>query len=650
MAVEKIKKLSVIGLNSQKEQIMRDIAFTGSVEFTDQTEKLSDEDWASLASNDVPVTLDLEGKLSSVKAAIDALSPFAISKKLLSGKPEKSSEEFFNAVCDNEMDETAFKVGSVLRDMERLCGRINTLEQKIKTLEPWDSLNLPMSIRSTVSTGIIYGTLPLSENTDQIISVLQSDVKEANLTVVSSDRQYTFVQIIVHKEALCDIMERLKSHMFTQTLVSDDLGLAPGELIIKYGEEIKGLNAEVEAFKSELKSYNAFLPRLEFYCDAINGALLAENTRSRLLVTKDTFLMEGFVPQRVCAEIEKRLQKYTVHTVFEEPSPDDNVPTLLRNNAAVQPYEMVTSMYSLPEYGGLDPNSIVAPFFCIFFGMMLSDFGYGLILFLLGLIAPKRIKLTGAVKRFCGLMVQGGLSAMLFGIIYGSYFGDAVSVVSRSFFGKEIVLRPFFDPMSNPMTMLYACIVIGFIQIVVGMGANAYQMIKNGNLIDAVYDVGFWYIVFAGLILVILNFDAGKYVALMGAAGLVFTQGRSKKGIISRFTSGLLSLYGITGYMSDLLSYSRLMALGLSTGVIASVFNKLGSLSGKGFFGVLFFTLIFIIGQVFNLAMSALGAYVHSSRLTYVEFFGKFFSGGGREFSPLKYENRYVSLKYQQEK
>ncbi|MDP4110456.1 MAG: V-type ATPase 116kDa subunit family protein, partial [Bacillota bacterium] len=200
------------------------------------------------------------------------------------------------------------------------------------------------------------------------------------------------------------------------------------------------------------------------------------------------------------------------------------------------------------------------------------------------------------------------------------------------------------EPMSNPIAVLILALGLGVLHIFVGMGLSAYRMIKQGHIKDAVFDVGFWYLIIGGLISALVLGKPGLYVAAAGAAGVLFTAGRAKKSVFGKITGGLGALYGVTGYLSDVLSYSRLMALGLTTGVVATVVNAMGSLGGNTFLGWLLFLFAFLLGHSFNIAVNILGSFVHSCRLHYVEFFGKFFEGGGHPFTPLSIKTKYVEI------
>ena len=251
------------------------------------------------------------------------------------------------------------------------------------------------------------------------------------------------------------------------------------------------------------------------------------------------------------------------------------------------------------------------------------------------------MKPRGGFKNFMQLAIICGASTVLWGLLFGGFFGDAIPSVYRLFTGKVFPYDAalWFNPTNDPMTMLIFSLILGGIQIVAGMAVKAYMMIRDGQVWDAIFDIGFWWVLFAGAITCIFNVKVGLYVLGAGALGLILTQGRAKKNIIGKFFSGVLSLYDITGYFSDILSYSRLLALSLSTAVVGNVINTMGILTGPiGFF------VVFVIGHVFNIAINLVGSFVHSARLQYVEYFGKFYESGGRLFAPLSIKTKNIDV------
>jgi len=299
---------------------------------------------------------------------------------------------------------------------------------------------------------------------------------------------------------------------------------------------------------------------------------------------------------------------------------------------------MVTEMYSLPAYDGIDPNGLMMPFFVLFFGIMYADLGYGLILLTLGILAKAKLNLRGTMKHMSGLLVLCGISTAVCGFLFGSFFGDAIPVVFETFAGKQVEVWSLVDPMQNPMAIMIGAFILGIIHMLVGMIVKAYMCVKDGHPLDALLDVGTWWLLFA--VIAVLALGHGYWVAVAGIVSLVLTQGRKSPTVIGKIMGGVSSLYDIVNYVSDVLSYIRLMALLLATSVVASVVNILGTMSGS----VIVFIIVFLIGHGFNMGINIIGTYVHAARLQYLEFFGKFYKDGGVAFRPLKITAKYHDI------
>ena len=311
---------------------------------------------------------------------------------------------------------------------------------------------------------------------------------------------------------------------------------------------------------------------------------------------------------------------------------------------------------------------MMAIFYYIFFGMMFSDAGYGMVMALAcGILLMKFKNMETGLRRSMKMFFWCGVSTTIWGLLFGSFFGDAVSVISNTFFHTPppaipgLVVPIWFNPVTDPMQMLMFSFLLGIIHLFAGLAIMAYNDIKHKEYLAVLYDVVSWYLLVGGAILALLSLDMmgniagfvlppifmtiGGYMALVGAVLILLFAGRESKHPVKRFLKGVYGLYGATGYLSDILSYSRLLALGLATGVIAQVFNQIGSMMGSGVIGVILFTLIFVIGHGLNIGINALGAYVHTNRLQFVEFFGKFYTGGGREFKPFKINTKHYTVK-----
>jgi len=320
----------------------------------------------------------------------------------------------------------------------------------------------------------------------------------------------------------------------------------------------------------------------------------------------------------------------------EEEIPD--VPVKLRNNAFSSPYSMLTEMYSMPAYNGIDPNPFLMLFFSMFFGIIIADLGYGMLIFLGGLLYKIKAKPKGVQARAPGLLMICGVSCALFGVLSGSFFGDAIAKIA-GMYGQTVSIPALIDPLNNPLQVLIGALILGFIQLIIGTAINGYMLIRDGQWLDAVLDVGSLWLFFAGIALGAMGVT--WYVACAGAAVIVLTQGRSSPSIGGKIGNGIFSLYSIaSGWFGDVLSYCRLMALMLAGAVIGSVFNTLGTMTGN----LIGFALLFLIGHALNLALSLIGAFVHSLRLQYLEFFGKFYREGGKPYEPLAIKTNYFNI------
>ena len=438
-----------------------------------------------------------------------------------------------------------------------------------------------------------------------------------------------YVAVTTKSENVTTIKRILKQFNFDEKNIELE-NKTVAEKIQKTGKEIYELEQQIKSDKEKIKpeQIKIFENLYDYYLSQKDLKLVQRN----IVTTKNTFYLEGWMPEGCKI---KNNKEFIIK--MREEQENDEAPVLVKNSKIVEPFQSITNMYSVPNKHELDPNPIMAFFYIIFFGLMLSDAGYGLLLTLGCLFVIKKKKYAKGEGRLIKLLAYCGVSAIIWGLFFGSCFGDIFH------------LKAVIDPLKDVMPLMGLALLLGIIHIYVGMFMKAIQLIKEKKILDAILDIGLWYLLLTGVFLLVIPIVAGdigiwseigKYLAIVGAVGLILTGGRHEKNIIKKVTKGFTGLYDITGYFSDVLSYSRLMALCLSTGVIAQVVNLLAGLVGP-----IPAILVGIIGHGFNLANSALGSYVHTSRLQYVEFFGKFYEGGGKEFTPFKYKNKYTKIK-----
>ncbi len=657
MAVVEMRKLTVIGLNSSRTPFIHELMHMGVVEINSQAGTINDEEWMPdifRTSNSADVSR-LEADIARVSTALEAIGQYDTAKKpLLYTRKEFGREEFAKRM-DTVKTETERAVDRAVAAYQSIAdGRteINRLRTLILGLTPWEKLDIPLGMSETEYAAVLLGVTSAKIDPAKLMTDVLAAVPSAVVEEVGADKQQRYYAIISLKEEREQLQEALQPYGFSPVTLTEQKGTA-AEAIHRYEKEITETKERIAKEEAALTELAASRENIEFLYDSLVMRRDRADVVGDMVSTDMVFYFDGWMPAKAQPAVEKLLREYEFYYSIEEPDPDDEaVPVLLQNGSLVTPFEAVTGMYSLPGRHDIDPTMLLAPFYFLFFGLMLSDAAYGLILTILCAIVLKKYKPEGTTYRMMKMFMLCGISTFMWGALFGGWFGNFFPVASKMFFGKEFALRPlWFDPLSEPMKLLIVSLVLGAIHLFVGMGIQAYMLIRDGHPLDALFDVGLWYVLLIGVVLFLFGgtlgaglTGIGKIMSVIGAVGILLTGGRSKKGIFGKITGGFGSLYGITGYLSDVLSYSRLLALGLATGVVAQVFNTLGSLAGGGIAGSILLIVVFVFGTIFNLAINALGAFVHSCRLQYVEFFGKFYTGGGRPFAPFERKTKYIKI------
>ncbi len=656
MAVVEMRKISVIGLNSSRSPFFQELMRLGVVEINSKEGLINDEEWVPdifRTSNSANVSRQ-ETAIFRVKAALDAIEKYDhLKKPLFYSRKEVDHDEFIHHLETVKLAvaksvDTAVAADKAMADAKTEINRIQTV---IAGLIPWEPLDVPLEMTETQSACVILGTVNGKTDFSALQAAVTKGVPSAIVLEINADKQQRYLLFISLKKEKEHVFEALREFGFSPISLSGGKG-TPSEQIKRYEQDIEELKAKIAEQEETLTSLVPMKQDIEYLYDS----LVMQKDRAKIvgdmLSTETVFYFDGWFPKRSQEKVENLLQRYEFYYEILEPKPDEEIPVLLQNNSVISAFEGVTGMYSLPSRHDVDPTALLAPFYFLFFGLMLSDAAYGIILSVGCIILLKKFKPEGNMRRMLKMFFYCGISTFMWGALFGGWFGDFFTVAARVMFGIDhFVIKPiWFNPLEEPMKLLIFSLILGGIHLFVGMGAQAYIFIRDGHPLDALFDIGLWYLLLIGLVLLGVGgmiapslSTAGKYMALVGAVGILITGGRKKKGL-GKITGGLGSLYGITSYLSDILSYSRLLALGLATGVVAQVINTLGSLAGGGIVGSIVLIVVFLAGTVFNIAINALGAFVHSCRLQYVEFFGKFYEGGGREFRPFERKTKYVKF------
>jgi V/A-type H+-transporting ATPase subunit I len=652
-----MNKINIIGLDSIKTELIKRIMDLGVIEVSSQDPKLTDPEWISYVKKDgnEDEVFSLDVKISQVNEVLNSLEKYDTSKRplFITRKPI-TSDEFKKALDKNDgVSESVAKVLELNKSLSELCSEENKIEAAILSLKPWVKYDIPLNMTETKYTNIIMGTIPGIADIDELKSELFKTSDRCFLDVIDSDKDQYYCSFICLSDEKEDILELFKQYGFSPVTFKELSGTA-AENIMQYENSLKDISAKRDTVENSIRELVTFKEEIQLYHDHLTIERDKNKILSNILKTDTTFYIEGWVPE-VCKEkVQEVLEEYQCWYDFKEPEEDEDFPILLKNNSFSEPFDSITELYSLPATSNIDPTAVMAPFYVLFFGMMLGDVGYGLMFSLGCYIILKKFDIEGTFGKMLKVFFWGGLSTIFWGIMYGSWFGDGLVVGARHLFNINLPLTyVWVDPLKEPMTVLLVSFVMGLVHLFVGMGMSAYMSIRDGHLNDALMDVGLWYLFIIGPILWIAGDMIiagsplpviGKWVTIASAIGLVLTQGRAKEGIINKLISGTLALYGVTGYLGDVLSYSRLLALGLATGVISSVLSLIGSM-GSGIAGKIMFVLVFTFGHILNFAINGLGSFVHSARLQYVEFFGKFYEGGGDPFAPFTKKTKYIKFK-----
>ncbi len=650
-----MSKVSIIGLNNHKSSIIKEIMDLGVVEINSQDSKLSDPEWISYVKKDgnEDEVFNYDAKISKINDVLITLENYDDSKKPLFNTRKSISSKEFDELINNidGVEGNVSKVVELSKSYNDLCSEQNKLEASILSLKPWLKYELPLEYHETKYTSIFIGVVPNVSDIGKLKNDLEQKTDKCFINVLTSDKEQHYISVICLTKEKDDVYEVLKQFGFNNVEFKDLTGTT-SENIVLYEKRLKEITEEKEIIEKNISEYIPYKEKIQVYYDYLAIEKDKNKILSNMLKTDTTFYIDGWIPDVSKKQLVQVLKKYSCWYEINEPEDGEQYPILLNNNSFSQPFEAITELYSLPSSTNIDPTNIMAPFYFMFFGLMLADVGYGLIISAACFIILKKFDVEGTLKKMMKMFFYCGLSTIFWGVMFGSYFGDALTTIARVMFNTDFVIQPIWiNPIIEPMTLLIFSLLFGVVHLFVGMGVKAYMLIRDGHPMDALFDIGFWYGFIIGIALwlfgntIITGSGAvGKWMTIAFGIGLVLTQGREKEGLISKLMSGVLSLYNITSYLSDVLSYSRLLALGLATGVISSVISVLGSLGGTGILASILLVVVLLIGHTFNIAINSLGTFVHAARLQYVEFFGKFYEGGGDPFNPFTKKTKYIKI------
>ena len=638
MSIVKMKRLKLLGLLEERDELLNKLLQLGCVEVTDTEEKLTDPEYAALLHKDVTAFSNFRSINTKLSAALQKMAKYAPAKQgLFILRREVTTEEFFSSKLWTDTLEVANRINSLEDEISKLYSEKSKLESAKEALIPWLKFDVPLDLSGTSETVVVFGTIPATRSFPDMEARLNSEAELSELFLAGADKELQYLMLVCHKTVLEQSVDILREFGYNQPAFKNAAGTA-AEGIDRTEKQMAAIDETISEKAAGIKAFADQRQNLQLCYDRSVQEMAREEAKERLLSTDLIYSLEGWVAGTGLKKFESVVSSYACAYELEDPAEDEEAPILLKNSKLVSSVNMVVEMYSLPSYHGIDPCPLIFPFFVFFYGFMFADVGYGLIMFLLGLYLTKKYKPKGAFGQITGLAIVLGVMTTVCGVFTGSYFGDVIPVFAENFLGKDITMWSILNPLSEPMNVLIFAVILGTIHMLFGQFVHIYMGFRDRHGIDALLDVVPWWTVFAGIALAVL--ESNFTVLWLGVAFIVLTQGRHKKGIIGKLFGGVASLYDITSWLGDVLSYSRLMALMLATTVIASVVNILGSLPGS----IIAFIPIFLFGHTFNLGINVIGTYVHAARLQYLEFFSKFYVDGGKPFRPLHYDTKFVDI------
>ena len=636
MAIVKMKKFKLFALEKDRKSLLKELQKFSYVHFVKTKE--DDESLKEIELNqDMTIIKEKSQKVKWMLNYFSKLFPKETKKEI----DESSIKETLFVLLEQQASKYDFSndyenLANISREIDSNKEEIANLETYRKELSKWLNIKEFLGNLKAFKTAKFFLGTVAKKNFEPLKDKLRN-FEHTYIEEISDESSQINIMLLTSNTEEKELKNELKTYSFTETNFDFDTSFTDEyEKTKNREEELKKAN---EKLKEKVEKLLKLIPKLLIQKEYLDNALMRETVVSNFKATDTVNVIEGYIPLDMEEEFKKIVNKNSNKSnyleITEVDKDDEEVPILLKNSGITGLFASITQMYALPRYNEIDPTAILSIFYWIFFGMMVADFAYGLILFILSGLALMIGKFDENKRKFLKFFFALSFSTMIWGLLYGSAFGDLIKLPTQ-----------VLDSSKDFMSIFILSIIFGAIHLVIALGIKAYILIKNGHFMDVIYDVFLWYLTLTSLIILLLagRFGLSEFTknifiacAVIGMLGIVVFGARDAKTLVGRIGGGLYSLYGITSYIGDFVSYLRLMALGLAGGFIASAINIIVKmLVSKGILGIILGVVVFTLGQSFNIFLSFLSSYVHTSRLTYVEFFSKFYEGGGKAFKKFR--------------
>ncbi|WP_440895557.1 V-type ATP synthase subunit I [Amphibacillus sp. Q70] len=653
MAIAKMKKLTLISFHEQKDQLLQSIQALQKFEVVDlPSTDLGDYEGSPRQVDELETLIkNYQTRIEQVQATLSFLQPHlpktALLKKLREKPKELSLHDLAKEMTKFSAEDLVENLLSKESELKTIAERQKDLKEEEAFLSSWKRLNFSQAdVQSLKKITGSVGTVPQHVQNEYMNQLNNHELIFVEEVYQNRDEHGVIVFYDIEHE---DVVKPLLNEWHFDDLTAN-FTEKPSELLKKIEKEQKELQKQVTEINAQLKKMQDEEWQLMLAEEYYQAKLDRERSKLFLVDEKHLFIMEGWLEESrlssfktaLKATLEEQEYSLLVEDIKEEDY--ERVPVVLTNNDYIAPFENVTEMYSLPKYNEIDPTPFLAPFYAFFFGMMGADLGYGLILWIATFGALKFLNFNPSMKKSLKFFHLLSYPTMLWGLIYGSFFGTELPFVLLS-------------TTDDVITILILSVIFGVVQIFLGLGIKSHLMLKYNDKYGSVSDGFGWIAIFTGLIVLLLGnmifesdilTQAGIIIAVSGALAIILASVLASENKGLGVGLGLYNLYNITGYIGDIVSYTRLMAIGVSGGSIALAFNMIiGFIPPVGRFTI--GILLFVALHAVNIGLTMLSAYVHGARLIFVEFFGKFYEGGGKALKPLKASEKYIQLKNQNE-
>lgn len=651
MAIVKMNKFTLLSFESNQDKILEGLQGFEGVQFIDL------QDPEVIKENEILETLnkdkagkdlsEFEDSLSKVKFSLDLLQGYVpkegLVKSVLTDKKVVSYKDLKESVKQGEWENIYHSLKEKDDKITELNNEKNKSETDIEAFKPWQNFDAPLSmLKELKNTSYFVGSCAV-----QYEENIVKDLEELNIpyyieNVNKTNKDFYFM-VLCAKESNDLVADAIKKYGFNSLHLSYDD--SPNGIIESLKARIDEINAEEAGIKAEIAKYGDKLEVMQLAFEYYSSLIERQNVKENFLKTEKVTAIIGWNEVDNNKKLEDRIKSIagdnyylTFEEVKEKEIESNKVPIKLKNGSFSAPFESLVAMYGLPQYSEVDPTPILSVFYLIFFGMMLSDAGYGLVMALACAFVMFKTKDPDKKKTY-QLFFCCGLSTMFWGAVYGGWFGDLFS----KYFGLPVPV--LIDPTKDILTMFIMSLAFGIVHIFIGLGIKAYLYARKKQYAAIVFDVFSIYFIIIGAVLMLAGVggSVGTILLVAGIVILLLTGGRSSESVVGKVIGGVNEVYGLSGYLGDIISYSRLMGLGLATGFIANALNLIISLFPVPVKWILA-PFLFVGLHTFNLVINALGSYVHAARLQYLEFFGKFYQGGGNKFNPFRLSNKFVKV------